>query len=110
MTRPVLVAAPAEPAGPVVSAVRDVEADRAASSSAPAGPLVRVSLPAGCTVAELRAALRRLSGTDRLTDVVLTNQFGDVSLTLLDTVTLTVQPSGTGSAPTRRTASPGRLV
>lgn len=93
VSTPVLVA---EPAASVASTGQVNEAPRVTSSSvAPAGPAVRVSLPAGCTVADLRAALRRMNGADRITDVVLTNEYGAVWLDPLTGFTLTVEPERT---------------
>jgi hypothetical protein len=73
------------------------EARRGVKSSTvvPVAPVVRVSLPASCTVADLRAALRRMNGADRITDVVLTNEHGAVWLDPMSSFTLTVQPERT---------------
>jgi hypothetical protein len=40
----------------------------------------RVALDLPCTVASLRNALRRMNGTDQITDVWLQNDVGEVSL------------------------------
>lgn len=53
----------------------------------------RVDLALPCTVAELRAALRRMNGTDRIVDVRLANAHGMVWLAPVDGVELTVAVS-----------------
>ncbi|MBL7493019.1 hypothetical protein I6A60_31225 [Frankia sp. AgB1.9] len=53
----------------------------------------RVDLPVPCTVADLRAALRRMNGADRIVDVRLANAHGMVWLAPVDGVELTVQVS-----------------
>lgn len=76
-TIPEPAAAPAEP-----------PAERPAPA---AGHRVDLALP--CTVAELRAALRRMNGADRVIDVRLANTHGMVWLAPVDGVELTVQVS-----------------
>ncbi|MDT3441311.1 hypothetical protein [Pseudofrankia sp. BMG5.37] len=56
--------------------------------AAVAGHRVDLALP--CTVAEIRAALRRMNGTDRIVDVRLANEHGMVWLAPVAGVELTV--------------------
>ncbi|ONH33652.1 hypothetical protein [Pseudofrankia asymbiotica] len=51
------------------------------------------NLPAGATVDDLRKALRRMNAGDRLVNVKLTNAFGSVWITGLESFEITAEVS-----------------
>jgi hypothetical protein len=76
---------------PTITPTEDTDAAEAPTPTLTARH--RVALPVPATVADLRAALRRMNGADRIADVWLSNEHGSVSLDGLIGFEFTVQVS-----------------